>query len=90
MSRRSAVALTAFLLLGQPAMAADPPATDPRSLAEEGFGKLMQALRLLLAQIPQYEKPEVTEGGDIIIRRKREAPDPTAPATPETGPGGSI
>ncbi len=90
MPRRSAVALAMLLLLGQPAYAADPPPNDPRSLAEEGLGKLMTALRLLLDKIPQYEMPEVTERGDIIIRRKQEEPTPSAPEKPETGPGGSI
>jgi len=90
MPRRSAVALAVLLLLGQPAFAADAPPTDPRSLAEEGLGKLMSALRLLLDKIPQYEMPEVTERGDIIIRRKQNESAPPAPANPETGPGGSI
>ncbi|MGE4219192.1 MAG: hypothetical protein AB7G39_07065 [Alphaproteobacteria bacterium] len=95
MPRRSALALAVMIFFGQPAFAADPPPptppqTDPRSLAGEGFNKLMQALRLLLDQIPQYEKPEVTERGDIIIRRKREEPAPKSPTESETGPGGSI
>ena len=47
------------------------PEKDPGALAMEGVGKLVRALELLLDNIPQYEKPEITEQGDIIIRRKR-------------------
>ena len=44
---------------------------DPGALALEGAGKLMRALEALMLMIPQYEMPELTEDGDIIIRRKR-------------------
>lgn len=40
-------------------------------LALEGMEKLFRALELFIESIPQYEMPEVTEDGDIIIRRKR-------------------
>ena len=42
-----------------------------QELAREGISKFIQSLELFLGTIPQYEAPEVTEDGDIIIRRKR-------------------
>ena len=42
-----------------------------QDLAREGIAKIIQSLELFLGTIPQYEAPEVTEDGDIIIRRKR-------------------
>ena len=43
----------------------------PGEMALEGAAKLMRALEALMLMIPQYEMPELTEEGDIIIRRKR-------------------
>jgi len=45
----------------------------------------MRALELMIDSIPQYEMPEIEENGDIIIRRKRQAPHPKPdqPRTPE-------
>lgn len=59
-------------------------------LAQEAMEKLVRAIELFLNSIPQYEMPEVTEDGDIIIRRKRrpadpdEAPRPADPQFDET------
>jgi len=59
---------------------------DPRALAEEGLALLMQALRLLVRSVPQYELPVINENGDIIIRRRRpSAPDAPAPRSPPEG-----
>jgi hypothetical protein len=77
--------ISAALLLGlalaepAPAWAADePPEQNPEELAREGMERLLRALELFIEMIPQYEMPEVTEEGDIIIRRKRrqDAPPP--------------
>jgi len=86
MPRQSLIA--AALLLGlalagpPPALAADePPADRPEELAREGMDRMLRALELIIEMIPQYEMPEVTEEGDIIIRRKRRQADP--PPDPE-------
>ena len=44
---------------------------DPRELAREGAESMLRALEGLIMLIPQYEMPEITEDGDIIIRRKQ-------------------
>ena len=49
---------------------------SPGALAAEGLETLFQALDLFIQSIPQYEPPELTEEGDIILRRKREQPKP--------------
>jgi hypothetical protein len=44
----------------------------------EGFGLIMDGLRLMLKRIPQYDPPEILPNGDIIIRRRNgptEAPE---------------
>ena len=86
MPRKSLIA--AALLLGlalagpPPARAADePPEERPEELAREGMERLLKALELMIEMIPQYEMPEVTEEGDIIIRRKRRKSEP--PPDPE-------
>jgi hypothetical protein len=51
-------------------------------LAKQGLSKMMEALQSLIDAIPQYEKPTITEDGDIIIRRKKkdlESPPPSSP-----------
>ena len=78
----AAVGLSAGLL-APPAVAEDPQAEFER-LARDAARTIVAALSLLVAQIPQYELPEIMANGDIIIRRKnpsgsvpREAPEPT-------------
>ena len=78
--RRSILALPVFLLLALPAAAAEK--ETPGELATDAMSKMVRALELLIQQIPQYEKPEINENGDIIIRRKR-PPGPDAPKAPE-------
>ncbi|MDX1710105.1 MAG: hypothetical protein R3316_03080 [Rhodovibrionaceae bacterium] len=65
------------------------PAEEDKSaeeLAREGMEKIMRALEHMMDSIPQYEMPEVTEDGDIIIRRKnpppKDAPDDDEEAEP--------
>ena len=69
-----AVAVAAALGAAGPAAADEPARTDREQmeeLARQGMTRIVQALELLLRAIPQYEMPEVTEDGDIIIRRRR-------------------
>jgi len=44
----------------------------------------MNALQRFVADIPMYEAPEITPDGDIIIRKRRDAPK--APKRPAHGP----
>jgi hypothetical protein len=71
------------------AQSGDPSEQTPNDLAIEGVNKLMQALQLLIQQLPQYEAPVIDENGDIIIRRRHdEAPipeqKPTEPGSDST------
>ncbi|RMD63833.1 MAG: hypothetical protein D6826_03950 [Alphaproteobacteria bacterium] len=61
------------------------PTTRERAeeMARDAMERLLRALEMLFRSIPQYELPEVTEDGDIIIRRKR-LPPPEAPVEPES------
>ena len=62
---------------------------DERGRAEEmargAIEQLLRALEMMIQSIPQYEMPEINEDGDIIIRRKRDAPreGPGEPGAPE-------
>ena len=47
---------------------------DPGELAREGIERLMRALDAFVRMIPQYDLPELTEDGDIIIRRRPPGP----------------
>ena len=77
MSARIAVLLLAIVLTrtGIPPALAQTPSPDPREraeeLAREAADQIFRALDLLLKSIPQYDRPEITEDGDIIIRRHR-------------------
>ena len=71
------LALPVLLLVALPAAAAEQ--ETPGDLANDAMSKMVRALELLIQQIPQYEKPEVNENGDIIIRRKRPNPAPRLP-----------
>ena len=86
MPRKSLIAAALLLglaLAGPPnAWAADePPKETPEDLARQGMERILRALELFIEMIPQYEMPEVTEEGDIIIRRKRRKSEP--PPEPE-------
>jgi hypothetical protein len=100
--RRSVIALPLFLGLALPAAAADADGKEtPSELMTEAMSRMVRALEMMIQSIPQYEKPEITEDGDIIIRRKNpetspdtgpeerkgphRLPDPRAPKTPEKG-----
>jgi hypothetical protein len=92
--RRSIVALPILLALTSPAVAADADSEEtPSALMTEAMSKMVRALEMMIQSIPQYEKPEITDDGDIIIRRKHpetkkgppRLPDPDAPEPPEKG-----
>ncbi len=68
--RNSCLAAALFAVVALPANAADKK-DDPSRLAAEGLDKMVRALESLMRSIPQYETPEITEDGDIIIRRKK-------------------
>ena len=59
-----------------------PPETEelPETILEGLAERLLSTLRALLETIPQYEMPEVTEDGDIVIRRKRPEREPLGPS----------
>lgn len=58
------------------------PGADAAETLAEGLQKLREGLTELLEEIPRYAPPEVTEDGDIILRRldppgtERHAPAP--------------
>lgn len=50
----------------------DPEEAEPGETVREGLERMMRALERFIDMIPQYEVPELTDDGDIIIRRKRD------------------
>lgn len=72
-------AFAASLAVAAPAGAQDRSPLREEPLAErilrQATEALLKTLAGIVAAIPQYEAPEITEDGDIIIRRKR-PPDP--------------
>jgi hypothetical protein len=86
--------LAALLLVAAlPAGAAEPPPPDdlPRAAEklreeleraaaamQESMGRVLLSLEEVARRLPRYEAPEITENGDIIIRRK--PPQPHAQA----------
>lgn len=75
----AAVALTAMLASGAAQAQSQP---TPEQLLEDGAKRIVEAMRLLLMAIPQYEAPVVLENGDILIRRVPKE-KPPAPASRE-------
>lgn len=77
--------MTAMLTVALPqcALADAPP--EPEELEkklEKSIGILMETLKKLIDNIPQYEAPIINEQGDIIIRRKRDEENGTADEPP--------
>ena len=56
---------------------------SPEQLMREGMERMLRAMELLIEMVPQYEAPELTPEGDIIIRRKRRVEEPLEPETLE-------
>lgn len=87
LAHATAAAAMVLALGGAPALAEEDGApADPMEQAEEGLRRLMFALELLIASIPQYEMPEVLDNGDIIIRRVQ----PVEPVDPDDTNGDDI
>jgi len=85
--RRSIVALPVLAALTAPVVAAEPETKEtPSELMSDAMSQMVRALELFIKSIPQYEKPEITEDGDIIIRRKRPGAEPEAPQGPHRLP----
>ena len=53
----------------------------PEKLIEDGIKMILNALELFIQKMPNYEKPEILENGDIIIRRVK--PDESKPSEAE-------
>ena len=72
---RPAIVLALGLALvpaGPPSLAAAQEREEsPEQLMREGMERMMRAMELMIEMVPQYEPPELTPEGDIIIRRKR-------------------
>ena len=43
----------------------------PDQLMEKGVQMILDAMKIFIQNLPQYEAPEVLDNGDIIIRRKQ-------------------
>lgn len=58
---------------------------EAERLANEALTKMMRALDLLIMTVPRYAAPEVLPNGDIIIRRRDDAPPfrPEPPVEPD-------
>ena len=81
-----ALGLSFFVLVpGEPARAAEAEEEDPKELARQGMERMLRAIELMIEMIPQYEMPEITEDGDIIIRRKRHG-EPSPEDDDDEGP----
>ena len=65
-----------------PAVAQSSDEQTAEELAREGIHSLLRALDAFVDMIPQYETPELTDEGDIIIRRKRK-PESAPSSDPE-------
>ena len=80
------VAALAAWVAGATPVADDRPLRPDESLAEhilrQATEALLKTLEGIVAAIPQYEAPVITDDGDIIIRRKR-APDEQLPPDPD-------
>ena len=64
----------------EPPRPGEHPTARVEQMLREATENLMRALDTLLLAIPLYEMPEVTDDGDIIIRRKRPGGEADPPA----------
>ena len=75
------IAATALVLLLAVPASAQSPVFVGKSTGEqvdEALENVLDALRLVMRAIPQYELPEVLPNGDILIRRIPQEPEPEA------------
>lgn len=85
--RRALALAIVIAALATPAAAAEERSAE--SLAKEGLAKLLDAMQLLIDEIPQYAAPEVLPNGDIIIRRLDKRDRDEEEAEPERQPAPS-
>lgn len=91
----TALMLAALLAAGAPSVSAGEPspATDEATREIlEGMERLRDGVSKLIDSLPRYAPPEITEDGDIIIRRldpgqdgddgREEVPRPAPPVEP--------
>ena len=86
-----ALAVALVVAVAGPALAqaqspAPPQEERPGALARDAIERMMRALSLAIENLPQYGMPELSENGDIIIRRlnpRAEKPKPPAPQNPD-------
>jgi hypothetical protein len=80
--------LCAAPAFAQTATPIPPQADSPEAIARDGIAKLLQALQLFVANLPQYAAPEIDAQGNIVIRRLN---PPTARRDPPPAPSdGSV
>ncbi len=68
------------------AAAGEPDEPTPGELLDRALADALTALGMLLRAVPRYAAPEITEDGDIVIRRLP-PPEPPAPKLPRPLPG---
>ena len=59
------------LMLIAPALSYAQSNQPPDQLMEKGVQMILDAMKIFIQNLPQYEAPEVLDNGDIIIRRKQ-------------------
>jgi hypothetical protein len=89
MLRQRSFTVLLLVALASPALAAGPASPDqpsdlenPAEVLRRATEMIMQAIDLLVANVPQYEAPKLLPNGDIIIRRKHPHPAKPAPGSP--------
>jgi hypothetical protein len=70
--------IVAFVLAIPVASAAEPPRAFEQAEREmrEGLDRILRALDGLVRSIPMYDAPVIDKEGNIIIKRRRPAPEP--------------
>lgn len=59
------------LMLSTPTLSYAQSNQPPDQLIENGVKMILDAMKIFIQNLPQYEAPEVLDNGDIIIRRKQ-------------------
>jgi len=80
---RIIICLAGALLVAMPVAAETPPPPKGQPLDEalaDAAERIMNALRVMVLAIPQYQAPELLPNGDILIRRLPKPADPEQPA----------
>lgn len=81
----AASALVAAIALFTVPTSAQAAEQSPQELIEESAEGLIQALKLMLRMIPQYEAPVILPNGDILIRRiQPDGSEDGGPTLPES------